>query len=118
MILTSQTAELIRRRRIKEVEMDVEVKVNRIHKLTNADKKLKAFADIEVNGLLMIKGLQIVDGDNGLFVSMPRQKGKDNIWYEIVRIMTPEAKKRIMQAVLDAFKEENNDLSNNASNEC
>jgi len=95
----------------------MDVKVNRIHRLVKADKKLKAFADIEVNGLLLVKGLQIVDGANGLFVSMPRHRGKNNIWYEIVRFMTPEAKKRIVQVVLDAFKEEKNDLSNNASNE-
>ena len=86
--------------------MSIEVRVNRLHRFERAEKKLKAFADIEVNGAILVKGLQIVHGVKGLFVSMPRQKGKDNRWYEIVRSVTPEVKRQIIQTVLNAYKEE------------
>lgn len=84
--------------------MPIEVKVNRIHKFEDNDKTLRAFADIEINGALLIKGLQVVQGKKGLFVSMPRQKGKDNKWYESVRALTPQIKSDIFSVVLAAYK--------------
>jgi stage V sporulation protein G len=83
--------------------MSVDIKVNRIHKLDPQIRNIKAFADIEVGGAILVKGLQVLDGKNGLFVSMPRQKGKDNKWYETVRAMTPEVKDRVVSAVLEAY---------------
>ena len=87
-----------------KVTMPTEVKVNRIKKIETARKSLKAFADVEINGLLLVKGLQVLSGKNGLFVSMPRQKGKDSKWYEIVRTLTPELKSQIISTVLSAYQ--------------
>ncbi len=96
--------------------MSIEIKVNRLHKFDNGSKKLKAFADIEVNGSILVKGLQVVNGSKGLFVSMPRQKGKGDKWYETVRVMTPELKQQISEIVLSAYKEVNYDLPINDPN--
>ena len=38
--------------------------------------KLRAFFDLEVGGFT-IKGFKIVEGSNGLFVSMPSQKNEE-----------------------------------------
>lgn len=45
---------------------------------------LKAFADIGVNGALVIRGVRILSGKKGLFVSLPKEQGKDNKWYDQV----------------------------------
>ena len=84
--------------------MSIEVKVNRIHRFENEEKNLRAFADIEINGSLLIKGLPVMQGKKGLFVSMPRQKGKDNRWYETVKALTPETKKQIVFVVMSAYE--------------
>lgn len=84
--------------------MSLEVKVNRIHRIEKEGKSLRAFADIEINDSILVKGLQVLNGKNGLFVSMPRQKGKDNKWYETVRTLTPEAKEQIVSTVLLAYR--------------
>ena len=52
-----------------------QISVSRIYKL-DTDSKLKAFADVSFSGIV-IKGLSVVNGINGLFVSMPRHQGKD-----------------------------------------
>jgi stage V sporulation protein G len=83
--------------------MSIEIKVNRIHKLDPQIRNIKAFADIEISGAILVKGVQVLDGKNGLFVSMPRQKGKDNKWYETVRPMTPEVKNKVASVVLEAY---------------
>lgn len=83
--------------------MSLEIKVSRIHRLEPQIRNIKAFADIEINEAILVKGLQVLEGENGVFVSMPRQKGKDNKWYETVRTMTPEAKSKVISVVLAAY---------------
>ncbi len=84
--------------------MATEVKVSRMYRFNDEEKRIKAIADIEVGGLLLVKGIQVMDGKNGLFVSMPRKKGKDNKWYETVRTLTDQIRETISSAVLTVYE--------------
>jgi len=64
----------------------------------------RAFCDLSISGSLLIKGIRVVEGKNGLFVSMPRQQGKDGKWYSTVMPLTEEAKQQISEAVLNAYQ--------------
>lgn len=79
-----------------------EISVSRIYKL-DTDSKLKAFADVSFSGIV-IKGLGVVNGANGLFVSMPRHQGKDGKWYNTVYPSTKELKQQLSEVVLEAYK--------------
>ncbi|MGE5280390.1 MAG: septation protein SpoVG family protein [Deltaproteobacteria bacterium] len=81
----------------------LEFKVNRINKIENPQKSLRAFVDIEIGASLLVKGLRVMDGQNGLFVKMPQQKGRDNKWYETVRPLSQDIKDRIAATVLQAY---------------
>jgi len=83
---------------------DGEIKVSRIHRF-DGDAKLKAFVDICVGGVV-IKGLRVVNGSNGLFVSMPRHQGKDGKWYDTVYPESQERKQELSELVLNAYGEE------------
>lgn len=63
--------------------MNVQFKVTKMFRLPEAGS-LKAFADVVVNDALVIKGLRVVEGKKGLFVTMPREQGKDSKWYDQV----------------------------------
>ena len=76
--------------------------VSRIYKL-DTDSKLKAFADVTFSGIV-IKGFSVVDGQKGLFVSMPRHQGKDGKWYDTVTTSTKELKQQLAEVVLEAYK--------------
>jgi stage V sporulation protein G len=78
------------------------ISVSRIFKL-ETDSKLKAFADVSFSGIV-IKGFSVVDGEKGLFVSMPRHQGKDGKWYNTVTASTKELKQQLEEAVLEAYK--------------
>jgi len=82
---------------------DNAIQVSRIYRL-DGESKLKAFADVSLAGVV-IKGFSVVDGSNGLFVSMPRHQGKDGKWYNTVWPSTKELKQRLSEAVLTAYKE-------------
>jgi len=79
------------------------VKVVRLHRF-ESDSKTKAFADIAI-GDFLVKGLRVVAGQNGLFLGMPREKGKDGKWYESFSALTDEAKQSLSEVVLAAYKE-------------
>ena len=80
----------------------MEVKVIKIHRLTQ-ESRIKAFVDLSVNDALLIKGIRIVQGKKGLYVSMPIEQGKNERWYERVRCLNEGTKSLIAQKVLDAY---------------
>jgi len=82
-------------------KIDKVVEISRIHKL-DGDAKLKAFVDICLGGLV-IKGLRVVQGPEGLFLGMPRQQGKDGRWYNTVFPVSKEAHKELAEFVLSAY---------------
>ena len=81
----------------------VEVAVKRINKLDGTGA-LKAFCDVTVGESLLIKGLRVVEGKNGVFVSMPQEQGKDGNWYDTVIPLTKETRQQISQLVLSAYE--------------
>ena len=80
-----------------------EVQVVRLYRL-DGESKIKAFADVSI-GDFIIKGLKILDGKNGLFLSMPREKSKDGKWYDTVFPVTKEARKSLSDVVLEAYQQ-------------
>ncbi len=67
---------------------------------------LQAFCDVAVGEHVLIRGVRVVCGERGPFVSMPRQQGKNGKWYESVVILSPEDRARLSRTVLDALKEQ------------
>ena len=78
------------------------ISVSRIFKL-DTDSKLKAFADVSFSGIV-VKGFSVVNGEKGLFVSMPRHQGKDGKWRDTVTPSTKELKQQLVEVVLEAYK--------------
>ncbi len=79
----------------------LDVKILKIHKLPEG--RVKAFVDLGINDVLLIKGIRVVDGKEGLFVSMPSELGKNDRWYERVRCLNKDFKTAISEKVLDAY---------------
>ncbi len=79
-------------------------KVARLQKIAN-NSRLRAFADMNINDQLIIKGVRVVEGPTGLFVAMPQEKGKNNKWYETVRCLSKEVRDSIAKEVLSVYEE-------------
>lgn len=77
--------------------------VSRIYRV-DGDAKLKAFVDISLAGVV-VKGLRVVNGSNGLFVSMPKHQGKDGRWYSTVYPSTKDIQRQLSDLVLAAYQE-------------
>lgn len=81
------------------------VEVLRLHRLSG-ESNLKAFADVSFAGVFIVKGIKVVEGKNGLFVSMPSEKGKDGKWYNTAHPLTKEFRESLNEVVLQAYEEE------------
>jgi stage V sporulation protein G len=66
--------------------------------------KLKAFADIGINDALVIKGVRVVEGKKGLFVSMPQEQGKDSKWYDQVVCKSASLYEELSDKVIEHYK--------------
>ena len=84
------------------VAEDMKIAVTRLHKLDGTGAT-KAFCDISILDSLVINGLRVVAGEKGLFVSMPREEGKDGKWYKTVIPLKREVKDEIERVVLEAY---------------
>jgi len=79
------------------------LKVVRLYRL-EGDSKTKAFLDIAL-GDFIVKGLKVVQGQKGLFLSMPQDKAKDGKWYNSFYPATKEARQALNDVVLAAYRE-------------
>lgn len=79
------------------------IEVARLRRFDNGSA-LKAFADVIFNGQLLVKGVKVADGRNGLYVSMPSAQGKDGKWYPTVMLLEDSLKEELQTAVLEAYQ--------------
>lgn len=78
------------------------IEVARIYKTSNGSP-LKAFADVVFNNQILVKGLRIVEGKNGLFITMPQVQGKDGKWYPTTMLLDDGLKEELQEALLEAY---------------
>lgn len=70
------------------------------------EEKLKAFANVTFDEEFVIRGLKIINGNNGYFVSMPSRKRVDGTHQDICHPINNLMRERIEKAVLAAYEEE------------
>ena len=77
--------------------------VSSISKIENGSN-LKAIANVVVNGELAVRGVKIVEGENGAFVAMPSKKmGRD--YADVAFPITAEARTALNNAVLKSYEQ-------------
>ncbi len=79
------------------------MKINRMNPY-NGNSKTAAFFDVETDEGIVIKGFTLVDSSNGLFVSAPSEKGKDDKYYDKV-LMPSELKNQLNDIAIAHYNE-------------
>lgn len=71
--------------------------------------KIWAICTARIDDNMVIRGVKIINGSNGAFVSMPRYKTKDTdgkeIYKDVVYLKTNEAREALSKAVQEAYRE-------------
>jgi stage V sporulation protein G len=76
------------------------------------EEKLKAFASITLDNCLVVRGLRVINGSNGYFVSMPSKRRRNGMYQDIFHPINNETRKLIEDKVLDAFEIESSRSEN------
>jgi len=80
-------------------ELDV-----RVYPIDEPKGSTKAFASVAVNDLIAIRGIRLVEGENGMFVTMPQSLDKKTEEYhDIAFPLNGDLRKAINNAVLDEY---------------
>ena len=80
--------------------LDFDVRIQSI----KPNEAIKGTASVNINGAFAIRGVKIIEGSNGLFVSMPSYK-VGNDYKDICFPITPECRKQLNDAVLGAYEQ-------------
>ncbi len=70
------------------------------------EDKLKAFANVTFDNAFVIRGMKIISGNKGLFISMPSKKRPDGTYQDIAHPVNTDMRRLLEKAVLDAYNQE------------
>ena len=70
------------------------------------EDKLRGFANVTFDNAFVIRGMKIIQGNNGYFVSMPSRKRPDGTHQDIAHPVNREMRNAIEKAVLEAYEKE------------
>lgn len=79
--------------------MEIKISASNLAKL---DGKCKMFFDISVDGVFIMKGFKLVDGNNGMFVSNPREKSGEQ-WFDRVIWLDSAKKQELEQMAIQHY---------------
>ena len=69
------------------------------------EEKLKAFVSIIIDDCFVVSDIKIINGNNGLFISMPSKKRKNGTFRDIAHPLNNETRKKIEEKVLTRYRE-------------
>lgn len=79
--------------------------------------KVRAFFDLTTQDGFTIKGFKLIEGINGLFVSMPSQKGNDDEYYDTVWIDSKQLREELTTLAIGEYQNPSASVENNTQAE-
>lgn len=78
----------------------------------DGNSKTKAFIELCLDETLIIKGMALVEGSKGLFLSFPSTKGKDGKYYNSIYSIDKEFTGQLEEACIKKYNEVRKDSDN------
>jgi len=69
------------------------------------EEKLKAFASIIFDDCFVVSDIKIIQGEQGLFVSMPSKRRKNGTFRDIAHPLNSETRREIEEKILEKYRE-------------
>src|SRR5437773_12157685 len=69
------------------------------------EDKLKAFVSIIIDDCFVVSDIKIINGNNGLFISMPSKKRKNGTFRDIAHPLNNDTRRKIEEKVLHRYQE-------------
>ncbi|MEW5925302.1 MAG: SpoVG family protein [Candidatus Zixiibacteriota bacterium] len=82
------------------------MEITEVRIILRDEDKLKGFANVTFDNMFVIRGMKIIAGSKGFFVSMPSRRRPDGTHQDIAHPVNNQARKVVEEAVLKAYKVE------------
>lgn len=76
-----------------------------VRKYESENSKTKAFVELKLDNVLIVKGLYLVEGRKGLFLSYPASKGKDGNYYNSIYSLDKDWRKQLEETCIKKYNE-------------
>lgn len=70
------------------------------------EEKLRGFANVTFDNAFVVRGMKIIQGSSGYFVSMPSRKRPDGTHQDIAHPVNKDMRAEIERRVLEAYEVE------------
>ncbi len=70
------------------------------------EPKLKAYANVTFDNAFVVRGIKVIEGQKGLFISMPSRKDKNGEYRDIAHPINNDMREKMQKAILDAYENE------------
>jgi stage V sporulation protein G len=90
------------------------MEITEINVTLRDEEKLKAFVNVTFDDVFVVRGLKVIKGANGYFISMPSRKMPDGSFRDIAHPITNEFRNFVEKVILEKYhsvKEEVNKSS-------
>ena len=76
----------------------------RVRIVKNETSKIKASVSLTIDDAIIVHDIKVIEGREGLFISMPSRKTPDGEYKDIVHPINTETREQIRDAILAAYE--------------
>ena len=69
-----------------------------------AEEKLKAYVSIVLDDCFLVSDLKVIQGPNGLFISMPSKRKKNGEFKDVAHPLNRETRERMEKRILEEYE--------------
>lgn len=69
-----------------------------------AEEKLKAYVSIVLDECFLVSDLKVIQGPNGLFISMPSKRKKNGEFKDVAHPLNRETRERMERRILEEYE--------------
>jgi len=80
------------------------MEITEINVTLRSEEKLKAFVNITFDDQFVVRGLKVIKGSNGYFISMPSRKMPDGSFRDIAHPINKEFRDLVEKVVIEKYQ--------------
>ena len=81
------------------------MEITRIRVFPVEEDKLKAFVSVIFDDCFVVSDIKIIEGTQGLFISMPSKKRKNGTFRDIAHPLNNETRRRIEERIIAEYRQ-------------
>jgi len=82
------------------------VEITEIRVTLRDEERLKGFANVTFDNAFVVRGMKIIQGNNGYFVAMPSRKRSNGTHQDVAHPVNSDMRCMIEEKVLEAYENE------------